>query len=135
MAHLALPGERVSEPANHKPRYLPRRPLRITAVALFLGSTTAILFLALPQFALLLRGIQTHGWERLPNTGISEALFLSLVTTALSSLLTIVVGTPLAYVLSRWRFVGRRLLIVIVELPIVLPPTVAGLAEVYGPAL
>jgi molybdate transport system permease protein len=97
-------------------------------VTLFVGSVIAIVFLALPELALLLRGIQTRGWEGLPNTGISEALLLSLITTTLSSILTIIFGTPLAYVLARWRFIGRRLLIVIVELPIVLPPTVAGLA-------
>jgi len=97
-------------------------------MALFFGSAIAILFLALPQLALLLRGIQSRGWEGLPNAGVSEALILSLTTTALSSLLTLAIGTPLAYVLARWRFAGRRILIVIVELPIVLPPTVAGLA-------
>ena len=65
------------------------------------------------------------------------------MTTALSSLVTIAIGTPLAYLLARWRFMGRRLLIVIVELPIVLPPTVAGLAllitagrrGIFGPLL
>ncbi len=97
-------------------------------MALFVGSAIAILFLALPQLALLIRGIQTRGWEGLRDAGVSEALFLSLTTTALSSLLTIAIGTPLAYVLAHWRFMGRRLLIAIVELPIVLPPTVAGLA-------
>jgi len=105
-----------------------RRPLRLGAIALMFSSTIAIFFLALPQLALLLRGIQTHGWEGLPQTGISEALFLSLTTTTLSSVLTISLGMPLAYVLARWRFLGRRLLLVVVELPIVLPPTVAGLA-------
>ncbi len=120
-----------------------RRPLRLTTLALFAGSATAILFLALPQLALLLRGIQTHGWEGLPGSGVSEALFLSLLTTAFSSLLTLALGTPLAYILARWRFMGRRLLIVVVELPIVLPPTVAGLAllitagrrGLFGPVL
>ncbi len=97
-------------------------------MALFIGSAIAILFLALPQIALLLRGIQTRGWEGLPNAGVTEALWLSLVTTALSSILTIAIGTPLAYVLARWQFTGRRLMMVVVELPIVLPPTVAGLA-------
>jgi molybdate transport system permease protein len=102
--------------------------LSIYAVALFIGSAIAIVFIALPQITLLMRGIQLRGWEGLRDARISEALALSFMTTALSSLLTITIGTPLAYVLARWRFIGRRLLIVIVELPIVLPPTVAGLA-------
>jgi molybdate transport system permease protein len=105
-----------------------RKPWNLTTFILFAGSLLAILFLAVPQIALLIRGIETRGWEGLPNTGVTEALLLSLTTTALSSLLTLALGTPLAYVLARGRFPGRRLLMVIVEMPIVLPPTVAGLA-------
>jgi molybdate transport system permease protein len=59
---------------------------------------------------------------------VTEAILLSLITTALSTLLTLLFGTPLAYVLARWKFPLRRLVRVLVELPIVLPPTVAGLA-------
>src|SRR5579864_9386504 len=130
MARWALLGGwvRSVEFSVQTPRRPTRRPLSLAAMALFLGSAIAILFLALPQLTLLIRGIQTRGWEGLPNAGVSEALFLSLMTTALSSALTITIGAPLAFVLARWRFVGRRLLIVVVELPIVLPPTVAGLA-------
>lgn len=97
-------------------------------MALLLGSVVAVGFLALPQFALIIRGIQTRGWEGLPQTGVSEAVFLSLLTTAISTLLMLMFGMPLAFVLARWSFRGRRLLTVLVELPIVLPPTVAGLA-------
>jgi molybdate transport system permease protein len=119
----------LNEPTSaHKAHPSPRPLVNMSAVTLFVGSAIAILFLALPQLALLVRGIQSRGWEGLPNAGVSEALTLSLATTALSSVVTIAIGTPLAYVLARWRFLGRRLLIVVVELPIVLPPTVAGLA-------
>src|SRR5258708_1753959 len=130
-------------PSEQVSRRSQRRPFNITALALFIGGAIAILFLALPQIALIIRGIQSRGWEGLPNAGVTEALILSLTTTALSSLLTISIGTPLAYILAHWRFTGRRFLIVIVELPIVLPPTVAGLAllitagrrGLFGPAL
>ena len=115
--------------ASSKPlSRLQLRSWNTAAMVLFTGSTIAVLFLAIPQIALLIRGIESRGWEGLPNSGITEALFLSLTTTALSSLLTIVIGTPLAYVLGRWRFTGRSLIVTLVELPIVLPPTVAGLA-------
>jgi len=136
--------ERILTKAMVTPvRPMQRRSFRLGAMALFIGSAIGILFLALPQIALLIRGIQTRGWEGLPSADISNALVLSLTTTVLSSLLTIAIGTPLAYVLARWRFTGRRLLVVIVELPIVLPPTVAGLAllitagrrGIFGPLL
>lgn len=103
------------------------RPSCFAAVML-VSSVIALLFLGFPQFALIIRAVQTRGWEGLPNSGIGEAIWLSLWTTFWSSLITVLFGTPLAFVLARWRFFGRRLLTVIVELPIVLPPTVAGLA-------
>jgi molybdate transport system permease protein len=92
------------------------------------ASILALLLLALPQIVLVFRGVQSRGWEGLPGSGVTEAIVLSMITTLLSTLLTLVLGTPLAYVLARWRFPLRGLVRVLVELPIVLPPTVAGLA-------
>jgi len=57
-----------------------------------------------------------------------EALRLSAETTAIALALTIVLGTPLAYILARRRFPGRRIVDAVVDLPIVVPPAVAGLA-------
>jgi molybdate transport system permease protein len=106
------------------------RPIKINPISVALGLTSAIalLLLALPQIGLVLRGIAERGWEALPNSGLVEALTLSLITTALSILVTVIFGTPLAYILVRWRFPLRGVVRVFVELPIVLPPTVAGLA-------
>ncbi len=86
-----------------------------------------MLLLVLPLLALVIRSLQTRAWEGTPESGIAEAIGLSLVTTAITVIVTILLGTPLAYVLARWRFRGRRLLTVLVELPVVLPPAVAGL--------
>ena len=57
-----------------------------------------------------------------------DALWLSLVTTAVSLVITVTLGLPLAFVLARRRFRGKGWLEAIVDLPIVLPPSVAGLA-------
>jgi molybdate transport system permease protein len=56
------------------------------------------------------------------------ALRLSAVTTLIALALTVALGTPLGYVLARGTFPGRRLLDAVVDLPIVVPPAVAGLA-------
>lgn len=88
----------------------------------------AFLFLALPIVALVIRGVQNQSWSRLPNSGIPEAIWLSFITTLASMALTILFGTPLAYVLARRRFPFKRVVNLIIELPIVLPPAVAGLA-------
>jgi molybdate transport system permease protein len=57
-----------------------------------------------------------------------SALKLSLLTSTTAVLLIIITGTPLAFILARWKFRGRTALEVLVDLPLVLPPSVAGLA-------
>lgn len=87
------------------------------------------LFLGLPVVTLVERAILdgsiTHA---LGSQVVLDALALSLVTTAISLVITVVMGLPLAFVLARWRFRGKGLVEAIVDLPIVLPPSVAGLA-------
>jgi molybdate transport system permease protein len=57
-----------------------------------------------------------------------SALRLSLLTSTLSTLLAMATGMPLAYMLARWKFNGKTALELLVDLPVVLPPSVAGLA-------
>jgi molybdate transport system permease protein len=63
---------------------------------------------------------------------VLDALVLSLSSTALSLVVVIVVGTPLAFVLARTSFRGKALAEALVDLPIVLPPSVAGLALLFA---
>jgi molybdate transport system permease protein len=97
-------------------------------LALELVGALAIAFLTLPIAVLLIRGTMTRSWEGLPASGVPEAIALSLFTTTVSAMLTVTFGTPLAFIFARWQFRFKRLLAVLVELPIVLPPAVAGLA-------
>jgi molybdate transport system permease protein len=87
----------------------------------------AFLFLALPVVVLIGRALATQAWDALPQSGILDAILLSFVTTLITALLTLAFGTPLAYIFARWRFPLRRALNLLLELPIVLPPAVAGL--------
>ena len=64
----------------------------------------------------------------LDNTAIARALTLSLITTLISAVIIVVFGTALAYVLARWRLPFQRAVSTLIELPIVMPPAVAGLA-------
>jgi molybdate transport system permease protein len=87
------------------------------------------LFLGLPVAALLTRAI---GGGLLGSTALSatilDALTLSLVPTLASLLLAAAFGLPLAFVLARRAFRGKTVVEALVDLPIVLPPAVAGLA-------
>jgi len=87
------------------------------------------LFLGLPIVTLVARAL-LDGSLRLAfaSPAVLAALWLSLVTTAASLVLTVSLGLPLAFVLARRQFRGKGWLEAIVDLPIVLPPSVAGLA-------
>lgn len=83
-----------------------------------------LLFLGVPVCVIVIRGLGTTSAMQ----GVAEALLLSIITTAFTAFLTIFFGTPLAYLFARWRFPFKRAFNLLVELPIVLPPAVAGLA-------
>ena len=89
-----------------------------------------LLFLVLPPAALLLRWISFGAPEpgAVSSRAVLQATLLSLGTTSISMLLVVVLGTALAYLLTLGRFRLLRLFTVFVELPIVMPPAVAGLA-------
>ena len=94
------------------------------AIAWFLG-----LALALPVVALVARAVIGGSFAAVVGSpAVIDALALSLGTTACSLVLTVAIGLPLALVLARRRFRGSWLLETVVDLPIVLPPAVAGLA-------
>ena len=87
------------------------------------------LFLGLPILTLVARAILDGSLARaVASPVVFDALWLSLVTTAISLVITVTLGLPLAVVLARRQFRGKGWLEAIVDLPIVLPPSVAGLA-------
>ncbi len=87
------------------------------------------LFLALPVVTLVARAALDGSLiDAVTTPVVLDALWLSLVTTAISLVITVCLGMPLALVLARREFRGKGWLEAIVDLPIVLPPSVAGLA-------
>jgi molybdate transport system permease protein len=87
------------------------------------------LFLGLPVVVLVVRSLVDGSLAgAVASPAVIDALGLSLATTAVSLVFTVMFGLPLAFVLARRRFRGRWLLEAVVDLPIVLPPSVAGLA-------
>jgi molybdate transport system permease protein len=105
-----------------------RLPLTASEAVLVLVGGVGLIFLVLPLLALVVRAVGTRAWESVPTSGIPDAMWLSFVSTVSTVVLTLIFGTPLAYLLGRRRFPLRSLINAIVELPIVLPPAVAGLA-------
>ena len=89
----------------------------------------AVTFLILPLLAIFLKVLpQSHLWHTLREPFVTQALRTSLLTSLSSLALTVIFGTPLAYALARRRGPGTTLFDTLLDLPMVLPPTVAGVA-------
>ena len=88
----------------------------------------AALVLGLPVVALVGRALLDGSLMGAATPAVLDALALSLATTTLSLAFMVLLGTPLALLLARRRFRGSWLLETVIDLPIVLPPSVAGLA-------
>lgn len=101
---------------------------RLSGIVAFFLALLMTLFFVIPLLALIWRAVTLEGSLGLDGLPILNAILLSLGTTAVSLLFTILLGTPLAYFLARFTFPLRRLVVTLVELPIVMPPVVAGLA-------
>ncbi len=124
------PPQRPVRPARHRGRPA-RRRVRL-ATLLVPPAAVAVVFLVLPLVGLLARAPWTHLRALVADPSVSQALRLSLGSAALATGASLAFGVPLAWVLARLRFPGRRLLRALVLLPLVLPPVVGGVGLLYA---
>jgi molybdate transport system permease protein len=99
-----------------------------TPVRLLVPAVLAVLFLLFPLVALLQRTPWSTFPAQLRSGVVHDALRLSIETSIAAMVVAAIVGTPLAWLLARGSFPGRSLLRVMVAVPLVLPPVVAGVA-------
>jgi molybdate transport system permease protein len=97
-------------------------------VLLVVALASALTFLTLPIVAIFVDSSPAQLIDALGEPGALEALWLSLRTTASSMAIILIVGTPAAYLLATRTFPGKAVVVTLVELPLVLPPAVAGIA-------
>ena len=103
--------------------------MRTLFSALFaLATVVALAFLVLPLVAIFVHVPPGDLVRALGKDVTQDALLVSLKTSAIAHGAVLLFGTPAAWVLARKRFVGRGLVLALVELPLVLPPAVAGIA-------
>jgi molybdate transport system permease protein len=98
------------------------------AAVLAIATALALAFLLLPVAAVFLRVPPGDLVTALGRDVTRDALLVSLETSAIAHAAVLIVGTPAAYLLARRRFRGRSLVLTLIELPLVLPPAVAGIA-------
>ncbi|MFI6443972.1 ABC transporter permease [Kitasatospora sp. NPDC050543] len=105
-----------------------RRHGRRIPVALLLPALLGLAFLIMPLVGLLIRAPWSSIPEQLTSGEVWEALRLSLICATAATGVSLVLGVPLAWLLARTDFPGRRIIRALVTLPLVLPPVVGGVA-------
>lgn len=103
---------------------------RVTAprLALALLGSLLILFIIGPLLRLLFMASPTSLGSALADPELQASITLTVLCATAATLIAAVLGVPLAYLLARARFPGRRLLLGLVDLPVVIPHPVAGIA-------
>jgi molybdate transport system permease protein len=109
-------------------KYRGRLGQAIIPLIIFILFAAAVLYIALPVMSVFMREPLSGILESLGDPMVVDALKLSLFTTAISSAIVIVVWTPISYVNARYGYRGKELVDTIVDLPVVMPPAVAGIA-------
>ncbi|MEX0846329.1 MAG: ABC transporter permease [Ilumatobacteraceae bacterium] len=104
-----------------------RLPLPVLVLA-----SIAVLFFALPLAGLVWRAPWSHAWEYLTDDATVTALRLSLICSLWATVLSVVFGVPLAWVLARVEFRGRSVVRALCTLSMVLPPVVGGVALFFA---
>lgn len=105
-----------------------QRPLRRTDLLWWMPALPLLLLFTVPVAALVLRTSPANLARGLATPEAHQAIWLSLRTSLAATVFTALAGTPLAYLLARRTFRIGRLIDAAVDLPMVLPPAVAGVA-------
>jgi molybdate transport system permease protein len=101
--------------------------LRPFTIILVLAAVVTLAFLVIPIIALFTESPPGQTLSHLDDPVVKDALIVTAKTNLIAFGVTLLVGTPAAYLIGRRRFPGRALVITLVELPLVLPPAVAGI--------
>lgn len=114
---------------KHEPIGLPSRSREVAlkAVLAFL-LILAMTFIALPVIALFLKSPLDTTFRSLHDPVVIDALRLSLMTSTVTTIVVVVMGTPIAYVSARFHYFGKELADSLIDLPVIMPPAVAGIA-------
>jgi molybdate transport system permease protein len=100
---------------------------RLFAIAFTTAAVVALAFLLVPIVAIFAHSSPGHLLEQLSNPVVTDAAKVTIKTSVIAQLLILLFGTPAAFVLASRRFPGHAFAITLVELPLVLPPAVAGI--------
>ncbi len=126
LLHLFIFNNSCRSPALNREKYYFSNKL---AVALLAATVIVYLvFIALPILAVFLEIDGNQVGAQLQNSAIIEAIQLSLYTSGIATIISLLLTVPTAYFLVTRKFPGKSIIDTLIDLPIVLPPAVAGVA-------
>jgi molybdate/tungstate transport system permease protein len=123
-----LTGQRLSMPIPSRRAQTVRKRMNLFVIAFALAGALLVLFVLLPLGSMLLGTRPLVLWEAVLDSHVRAALGLTFYSAAWATLLAFFTGVPLAYLLARSEFPGKAWLEGIINLPIVVPHTAAGIA-------
>lgn len=94
----------------------------------FFCSITVVVFIVLPLAQMILQPSPGDLWKTIHDPDVLRSIWLSIYTSGLASLISFIVGTPFAYLLARRDFSAKRLIESIVDIPIMIPHPIIGIA-------
>ena len=101
---------------------------RILKAALALVICLSMAFIALPVASLFLKSPLDTILRSMYDPMVMNALKLSLTTSALTTIMVVIMGTPIAYANARFHYAGKEIVDSLIDLPVIMPPAVAGIA-------
>ncbi len=101
---------------------------RILKAGLVLVICLTMAFIALPVVSLFLKSPLDAMLQSLHDSVVMDALRLSMMTSTLTTLIVVLMGTPVAYINARFHYPGKEIVDSMIDLPVIMPPAVAGIA-------
>jgi molybdate transport system permease protein len=106
-----------------------RRPTDLRGaprLALLAATAALLLLVTLPLIAIAVRSVPTF-WDALGAEGVGEAIKLTALTSGIALAVIVALGTPAAWLIARRQIRGWKVIDAVLDLPVVLPPSVAGI--------
>lgn len=113
---------------THEPGFNLQLKRKALKVGLALIMVLTMTFIALPVVALFLKSPLDTILRSLHDPVVMDALRLSLMTSTITTIMIVIMGTPIAYVSARFNYFGKELADSLIDLPVIMPPAVAGIA-------
>ena len=128
MPHPFKPGQEWNREKGQEAVGIPGAKEGAIKVGLAILILLAAAFIALPVVSLFIKSLSGASFRSLLDPMVIDALKLSLLTSTLTAAIVIIVGTPISYVNARFHYPGKNIVDSLIDLPVIMPPAVAGIA-------